>query len=359
MRRALPILLLPALFASPTAVQPPAENRLTGIVEPFLAQHQVPGLSVAVVRKGEVLLAAGFGHVGPGSGVPVTGDTRFRLASITKPLTAVLVLRLAGQGKLALDEPARLRCPAFTPRGGDPTIRDLLGHQGGLRHPTDKEDTTITGAVPRLSAAVSRLAGERLRFSPGTDVLYSSWGYAVLGCAVEEATGRSYFEALKAFVLDPAGMTGAVADRPDFAAPDFSPGFRLSRGRLVPSVVVDTRFKQPASGLIASAADLARFAAALYRSDLLPEAGLAPLFTRQITATGRPTDFSLGLMLGRDRGAHQTFYHSGSMEGATAFLYLIPGERLAVAVLANRERFVPDVARLVPQIVDTVAMVRD
>lgn len=261
---------------------------------------------------------------------------------------------MPAQGKLALDEAARVKCPAFRPLGGDPTVRDLLAHQGGVRHSTDKEDTTITGAFPRLSTAASRLSGEALRFGPGTDVLYSSWGYTVLGCVVEGATGRSYFEALEAFVLKPAGMTGAVADRPDFDAPDFSHGFRVSGGRSVPSVVVDTRFKQPASGLIASATDLARFAAALYRSELLPGAEQAPLFTRQMTASGKPTDLSLGLMVGRDRGRHQTFYHSGSMEGTTALLYLIPGERFALALLANRERLVPDVARLVPQMIDAI-----
>jgi CubicO group peptidase (beta-lactamase class C family) len=337
-------------FTLPQATAPPGE--LGSVIDPFLKQNRVPGLSVAVVRNGLLVVATGFGTSEPGGGRSITGDTRFRVASITKALTAVLVLQLVEKGLFDLDEPARVRCPAFAPAGGDPTLRNLLAHQGGVRHPTDKEDTTISGRFPRLAASVSRLSGEPLHFAPGTDTLYSSWGYTVLGCVVEEATGQSFFDTLRASVLDPARMTTTVADRPDFEDADFTHGFRVVRGRVVRADVVDTRFKQPASGLISSAADLGRFAVALYQHELLPEAAQAALFSRQTTKGGKSTDYSVGLMVGRPRGSDQSFYLAGSMEGTTAILYLIPAQRFAVALLANRERFAPDVASLIPRIID-------
>lgn len=352
-RLCLPLVLVPALAMHQTVPPPLLQAELSAIVEPFLKQNRVPGLSIAAVRDGELLVAIGFGSSAPGGGNRITGDTRFRIASVTKALTAVLVLQLVRKGSLALDEPARAKCPAFAPVGGDPTLRDLLSHQSGVRHPTDEEDTTVTGPFPRLAAAVSHLS-EPLRFVPHSDVLYTSWGYTVLGCVAEEVTGRGFFETLKASVLDPAGMTVTVADRPDFDAPDFSRGFRVAGDQVVPSAVVDTRFKQPASGLISSAADLARFAVALYQHRLLPEEAQAPLFSRQMTKNGKPTDFSLGFIVGRNRGNDQAFYYGGSMEGTTALIYLIPAQRFAVAVLANRERFAPQVAQLLPQIVDVV-----
>jgi CubicO group peptidase (beta-lactamase class C family) len=329
-------------------------GRVAALVDPFLKQNRVPGLSLAVVREGELVLAIGFGGTSPSEGERITGDTRFRIASVTKALTAILILQLASEGKLALHDLAGARCPAFSPAGGQPTLRELLAHQGGVRHPTDEEDTTIRGEFPRLSAAVARLSGEKLRFGPGTDVLYSSWGYAVLGCAVEEATGQSYFERVRARILEPAGMVATVPDRPDFAAPDFSGGFRLENDKLVPSLVVDTRFKQPASGLISSASDLARFALALYQGKLLPQAGQQLLFSPQTTRDGKATDFSLGLLIGRDRRWGQAFYYGGSMEGTTALFYLIPERRYAVALLANRERFAREVASLLPQMNETI-----
>ena len=333
------------------ALQPAAApDRLPAIVEPFLAKNSVPGFAAAVLRDGKIIAERGFGKTAPDGGEPVTPDTRFRIASVTKVLTATLVLQLEAEGKLSLSDHAHARCPAFDPKGGDPDLRELLAHQGGVRHPSDDEDTKITGDFSRLSAAVSRLSSEKLRFQPGTDTLYSSWGYAVLGCVIEETTGQRFSDAVASRILEPAGMARTVPDRPDFSGPGFSAGFRMAGGKLAPSQVVDTRFKQPASGLISTASDLARFAAALYEGKLLPEKSRLELFTPQATRGGKATDFSSGLMVGKDRKWGQAFYHTGSMEGTTALLYLIPERRYAVVLLANRERFVREISSLVPAI---------
>jgi CubicO group peptidase (beta-lactamase class C family) len=322
---------------------------VAAVIEPFMAQNAVPGLSVAVVRDGELALATGFGRTAPSGGEAVTAATQFRVASVSKVLTATLVLRLVSGGKLQISDRARDRCPAFAPTGGDPELRDLLAHQGGVRHPTDAEDTKTLGDFPRLSESVKRLSNERLRFAPGTDVLYSSWGYAVLGCAVEEVTGGRFFDALRAGVLEPAGMNETVADRPDFGGPGFSGGFRVVGGRALPAAVVDTRFKQPASGIISTASDLARFAVALYGGRLLSEDSRRLLVSEKNTHSGKPSGYTLGMMVGRaDNPWGRAVYQTGSMEGATALLYLIPERRYAVVILANRERFVPKIAALLP-----------
>ena len=339
-------MFLMALTQQPVGQAP---DSLAAIVEPFMAQNSVPGVSVAVVREGKIVQETGFGRTFPGGGEAVTGATRFRIASVTKVLTATLVLQLAAEGKLQLADSAHGRCPAFAPKGGDPELSELLGHTGGVRHPTDAEDERTTGDFPRLSASVSRLSGEKLRFAPGTDVLYSSWGYSVLGCAIEEATGQRYSEALKARVLEPAGMTRTVPDRPDFSGPGFSGGFRLVSGKLAPSAIVDTRFKQPASGMISTAGDLARFAVALYEGRLLTEPSRRALFSQQQTRGGKPTGYSAGMMVGRsDNKWGQGVYHTGSMEGTTALLYLIPDRRYALVLLANRERYVKELGALLP-----------
>ena len=351
MRLSVGVLLAAALL------QPPQDqhDRLAAILEPFMARNSVPGLSLAVVRGGKLALETGFGETAPSGGEAVTSATRFRIASVTKVLTATLVLQLAAEGKLSLSDRAHARCPAFAPSGGDPELRELLSHQGGVRHPTDAEDTKLTGDFPRLSEAVSRLSGEKLRFAPGSGTLYSSWGYAVLGCAIEGVTGLRYSESMRTRVLEPAGMTQTVPDRPDFDGAGFSRGFRLEGGHLAPSQVVDTRFKQPASGMISTAADLARLAVALFDGRLLLEEARRPLFSEQATRSGKPTGYSSGMMVGRaDNKWGQAFYHTGSMEGTTAFLYLIPSRSYALVLLANRERFVRELAALLPALNDAL-----
>jgi CubicO group peptidase (beta-lactamase class C family) len=216
-----------------------------------------------------------------------------------------------------------------------------------MRHTTDPEDETITGDVPRLASSLSGIVKEPLRFPPGRKTLYTSWGYAALGCVIETIAGMRYSEFVTRNVLTPASMQSTTFDEPTYAAPGFSPGFRMRDGSFQPSVVVDTRFKMPASGIISTVNDLARFAIALFDRRLLPE----PLFremlsTRPAADDERPV-FTMGWIVGSTDYGTPSFYYGGSMEGTTAYLAILPERRIAVALLANRERFVPGVIPIV------------
>ena len=118
-----------------------------------------------------------------------------------------------------------------------------------------------------------------------------------------------------------------------------------------PSIVVDTRFKTPASGLIISAADLARFASAITGDAILDAHMRAEMF-RAATTNTKPGAFTLGWQITTPRDGADAFYHTGSMEGVTAILYLVPSRRDAIVLLANRERSVPALAALMREIGD-------
>jgi CubicO group peptidase (beta-lactamase class C family) len=310
------------------------------ILDDTMKQHRLLGMSIAIARGGSLQFSTGLGTLDLEAKIPVNGDTRYRIASVTKPITSVAVLQLAAAGKLDLQDAACDRCPAFEKRPIDPTIRHLLVHQSGLRHPTDEEDTSIRGAFATLADAIGPIANEELRFRPGEKMLYSSWGYAVLGCVIETVSGRRYEDYVRAHVLIPAGMKATVFDRPDFSAPDFSPGYRLQDDRFQPSEVVDTRFKSPASGLISTAPDLVRFALALLDDELLPQELCARMFDLQSLDDGSPTTHTLGWLRMADKNGMQFFYYGGSMEGTTALLLVAPERRDVLAILTNRERYV-------------------
>jgi CubicO group peptidase (beta-lactamase class C family) len=349
---ALPAAALAAAPGEPSSPPPPAAwAAAVGVAaeEHRLAQS-FPALAVGVVVDGEVAFAAGFGTTRPGGATKVNEHSRFRLASLSKPFTAVALLRLAQAGQLALDDPARRHCPAFASPNGDPTLRQLALHQGGLRHFTDREDTTWAGEVAGLADVVARFGTEELLHAPGERSAYSSPGFVVLGCALESAVGASFFDALAREVLAPAGIAGVIRDRPDLGEAEVVPGFRQKGRKLVPAEVVDTRFKTPASGLVASVAEVARFAAALYGGRLLPAATVASMFVPARAARDEEPLFTLGFQVASNRSRGAALYHAGSMEGATALLYLIPEKRYAVALLASRERAVPDLLPLLETI---------
>ncbi len=324
-----------------------ADARIDIFVARTRSQHQIPGLALAVVAQGRRVYAKGFGTMSLTEDRPVTADTQFRLASVSKPFTAVAVLTLVERGRVDLDHAAREYCVDVQPLNGAPTVRHFLTHQSGMRHTTDEEDVRIKGPVPRLGAALSAVAREPLRFAPGARTLYTSWGYAALGCVIESVSGLSYAAFLKQSVLDPAGLADTAIDEPTYRSPRFSPGFRFRGGKLQASQVVDTRFKTPASGLISSVSDMARFAIALLDGTLLPSLLSQEMLTVPATAAGDGPQFSAGWTVARQDLGAPGFSYNGSMEGSTAFLYIIPSRRVAVALLANRERFVPEMAPLV------------
>ena len=304
---------------------------------------EVPGLAITIAVDGKIAYAKGFGSASPTAPRPITPDTQFRTASVSKPITAAAVFKLVEQRQIDLDKPARDYCPAVAPLNGAPTVRHFLQHQSGMRHTSDPEDESIVGAFPRLAPALTNIVKERLRFSPGQKTLYTSWGYAVLGCVIETVSKQSYADFVKANVFGPARMRDTAFDAPDYAAPAFTQGFVLKGRTFQPSAIVDTRFKTPASGVISTTNDLARFTMALFDRSLLPE----PLVAEMLAVRKAPDDenpiFTAGWTIGPVNLGTPAFNYNGSMEGTTAVVVMLPERRVAVTLLTNRERFVPGV----------------
>jgi CubicO group peptidase (beta-lactamase class C family) len=319
---------LPAPPASATS----REGALDAMVAHVVSEERIPGLSLTVVEDGRVVYAKGFGTTSVTRRIEPTADTQYRLASVSKPFTAVGIFQLVQDGQVALDAPVRDYCPELSPLPGAPTVRHLLMHRSGLRHSTDAEDTRIKGPFPHLGAALANIVREPLLFPRGTKTLYTSWGYAALGCVIEGASGTAY------------------------TSPTFSSGFR--RGRLYgvrPSLVVDTRFKTPASGIISTVNDMARFAIAIFDRTLVSDATATEMFGVQRDPEGRAV-FTAGWTTdsmdpgGTARHSYgQAFDFNGSMEGSTAYIDLVPSRRYAVALLANRERSVAEVQPIIAE----------
>jgi CubicO group peptidase (beta-lactamase class C family) len=325
--------------------QPSLEQRIDAAIASIKAE--VPGISVAIAIDGKTVYAKGVGTISLTSTVPPTAETQYRTASVSKPITATAVFKLVARGAIDLDTPAAEYCPVLLSLNGAPTVRHFLLHQSGMRHTNDDEDEGITGEFPRLSAALTRIVKEPLQFPPGSRTLYTSWGYTALGCVIESVTNRSFADFVQAEVFAPAGMRNSAFDAPAFTSPTFTPGYRRQGNRFQPSVVVDTRFKSPASGVISTVTDLNRFATALMDGTLLPPALFRDMTTTRPTPADTPPALAAGWMSGPANLGTPAFNHNGSMEGTTAWLIVLPERRISIAVLTNRERFVTGVLPVV------------
>jgi len=306
------------------------------VVANEIARLGIPGLSLAIGHEGNLVFANGYGFADIENFVSARADTVYRLASLSKTITAVVTLQLAEKGQLDLDVSVRRHCPAFPEKRWPVTPRQLLGHQAGIRHYREGE-RPMTRRFETLEEALDLFKNDPLEFEPDTGILYSTYGYTLLGCVIEGATGRPFAEVVREAVFLPAGMTRSQPDDVRRLIPNRARGYtRDGRGVLVNSDLADTSYKVPGGGLSGTAPDLARFGLALVSGALLEPESWEVMRTLQRTRGGQARGHGLGLVVEEHDGTLEV-WKDGAQAGVSTLLYLGAGEGPVVAVLANHE----------------------
>lgn len=265
------LFLLLATFAVPSAFAQtglPSDtvDQINGVIKSQMSKAKIPGLSLAVVTDLKLRWENGYGTADLENSVPATPDTMYRLASITKSMTAVSVMQLVEAGKLDLDAPIQRYVPAFPKKPWPVTARRLLTHTAGIRT-YKKGEMESTRCYPTLTEALNVFKNDPLEYEPGTSYLYSSEGYTVLAVAVEGASGMNYFDYVRKHIFEPAGMERAQPDRVAALIPHRTQGYKkLENGELVNSDLADTSSK---AVICSTAGDLARFAIAFLSGKLV------------------------------------------------------------------------------------------
>jgi len=309
-------LLLPGLSAAAAPADTELARSVDAYVSPYVAFRAFSG--VILVAKGEaILLEKAWGMASYELGVPNTPDTRFRIASITKRFTQIVVTRLVEEKKLSLSDPLAKFSPSF-PKAGEITIDQLVNHRSGIRDP-DKLRRVISASYTPAEV-VDLLALEPLGSEPGKTYSYTTANYAVLAFVIEKVTGRTFVEMLRKYVYEPAGMTdsgdiGTVSVVPRLAG-GYMPDPYSERGAAV-SGPEDTSWKIGGGSGYATARDLHRFLRAYYGKRLLPSSDPLSLFPH-------------GEVFGK-----RASLSSGAFPGANAHMTYFPDDELAIVVMSN------------------------
>jgi serine beta-lactamase-like protein LACTB len=336
------VLLLLALTSAPLAAQtstglPPATiQKVEAAISSEMARQGIPGLSVAVVTGHRLRWSNGYGLADLENFVPATSATIYRLGSISKTITAVAAMQLVEQGKLDLDAPVQKYVPSFPAKPWPITTRQLLGHLGGIRHYRGNEIES-TRHYPRLVDGLAIFQDDPLLDEPGTKFHYTTYGYTLLGCVIESAAGMSYVEYVREKVFKPAGMDQMRPDDVFAIIPHRAQGYHKTRsGELRNSGLADTSYKIPGGGLCSTVEDLAKFAIAVQRGRLVKEETLEQMFSPQKTRDGKSTGYGLGWAIA-ERSGRKEVVHGGGQQRISTFLYMLPAERCAVALMTNLE----------------------
>jgi serine beta-lactamase-like protein LACTB len=304
-----------------------------------LVAKGIPGLSVAVGVGGEIVWSEGFGYADVENRVPATPLTRFRIASVSKPLTAAALARLVEDGKLDLDAPVQRYVPSF-PRKGEHVVtsRLLAGHLAGIRHYREENESVTAGQkrYETVTAGLEIFRDDPLLHPPGTKYLYSSYGWNLLSAVVEGAAGEAFLPYVRRSVLAPLGLRHTVAEHQDSIVEHRARFYVRGRdGKLLNAPYVDNSYKWAGGGFLSNAEDLVRFGSAHLEPGFLKAGTLALLLTPQRTTDGKEMQYGVGWFVGKDAAGRRTVYHSGGAVGGNAYLLLYPEQGVVVAMLTN------------------------
>jgi CubicO group peptidase (beta-lactamase class C family) len=317
-----------------------ASNYARAEVEGVRRYFNLTGISAAVMIDGQIVWQEGFGFSDLSNGRPVTPDTRFRIGSISKPITALAMATLVEAGRLDLDAPIQTYVPAFPEKDGVITPRLLVGHLSGIRHYRPGEDDTIR---PRryatMDEALGRFKDDALVAPPGSRYSYSTYAYTLLGAAIEQAAGRPFLVYLDQNVLEPLGMEATGADRGDGQIENLTAFYHRDReSRIIPAPPIDTSYKWAGGGLVSTTGDLLRFAREMMDPTLISEELRDQMWTGMTDTQGRSTHYGMGWSLDVDDRGRRVVAHSGAQVGCTAYLLIFPELNAASVVLCNVSR---------------------
>jgi serine beta-lactamase-like protein LACTB, mitochondrial len=333
------LLLCPAAPAADkySGLDPAKIQAIERVVSAEMSRYKVPGMTVAIGEDLRLAWSKGFGLADVENAVPATPATEYRIGSISKPITAVAVMQLVESGKLDLDAPIQKYVPAFPQKPWPVTARELLAHLSGIRHYASLDEVNSTRHYRDLIEPLKIFASEPLLFEPGTRFSYTTYGYSLLGAAVEAASGMRFFDYLSGRVFAPARMERTRLDDVFVVIPNRAHGYRRRPdGTIENCAIVDTSNKIPGGGLVSTAGDLVRFASALDRGQLVAASTRTRMFTPAKTRDGRAVPYGFGWYI-LERDGSRWVGHSGAQPGASTYLLSSPARGLSVAVLANLE----------------------
>ncbi len=327
-------------FAQSGQITREKRAQLETAVGHFMAASSIPGVSVAVVENGAEDWSAGFGSADLENLVPATSHTLYRLASISKSLTATGAMLLWQQGKLDLDAPVQKYCPAFPQKDVLITTRELLGHLGGIRfYKSESQDDPEFGNTKHfpdsIRAGLEFFKNDALVAKPGTEYHYSTQGFTLAGCAIEGASGENYVEFIRKNVLIPAGMTHTFVDN-RFAIIPFRARFysKDASGALTNADFLDSSYKIPGGGWLSSADDVAQFEVAMLSDHLVARATRNLMWTPLQPFDGKRDSYALGWDTGNELGVLRAG-HNGSQQGTSTSFMIVPERGAGVVVLMN------------------------
>ena len=294
----------------------------------------IPGLALAVAVDGKIVYSEGYRYADLEERVPVWPTTKFRIGSISKPLTATALMALVKAGKVDLDAPVQKYVPSFPDKGAVITVRMVAGHLGGFRY-YQGDEYHIQAHYANVLGGLKIFQDDPLVSPPGTKFNYSSSGYNLLSAVIESAAGESFLAYMQGHVFAPMGLAHTAADQNTQIVEQRSRFYELPKdGGVENAPYVDNSYKWAGGGFLSTAEDLVRFGSGLLQPGILKAESLKVLFTSQKMKPGEEPGYGIGWRIQKTRSRKLIYEHSGGPVGGHSQLIVYP-ETPVVALVTN------------------------
>ena len=329
------------ILADHSAFAQDKKDKIEELIGLYAEYHQFNGTAL-VAENGALLYQGGFGHANMEWDIKNTPDTKFRLGSITKQFTAMLVLQLAEQGKIDLQAAVTTYVPEYPKATGDKiTVHHLLTHTSGIPNYTSfpgfmQEHTKETYSPNDF---IQVFADSALNFEPGSQFSYSNSGYFLLGVIIENVSGVSYEQLLTKNIFEPLNMKSSGYDHHSTILPKRAAAYERRGGAYVNAEYLDMSIPYAAGSMYSTVEDLFLWDKALYTDKILSEEFRKQMFEAHIPAWGNSSygyGFGVGKEdVGRDGDSLLVIGHGGGINGFNTLITRIADDKNTVILLNN------------------------
>ncbi len=298
----------------------------------FLRQQRIPGMAISVSQKGQLIWSEGFGYSNRKPKTKVNpSKTLFRIASISKSITALTLAQLIDNKQIDLNESVYTYLPNYPKKRYDFTVRELGGHLAGIRHYKSNE-FTISKKMS-ITEGLNLFKDDALLFEPSTQFSYNTFGYVLLSEIMQKASKTDFNTLVNNSVMKPLGMLNTFLDDSEVNYLNTTKFYRKKR---ILSSPVANEYKVAGGGFLSTSEDLIKFGEEIIWPKTVSKEALNNMITSQELKSGKITGYGIGFSVECTKNNTHKYYHTGGGVGASTVLLIYPKEELVISVLTNR-----------------------
>jgi D-alanyl-D-alanine carboxypeptidase len=336
MRRFIFFILFQIIFCTAFSQNKYVSFRIDSAIRAAMAERQIPGMQVAVVKYGIVLKKGSYGMANLEDRVPVTDSTLFPIASMSKAFTCAAVLLLMEEGKLGIDDSVGKYFESL-PQGWEAiTIRKLMNHTSGLRDDWDENDIFFKTNTSD-SAFFAALKAATLKFQPGQAWSYSC-GPFVLGLIISKVSGESYADFMKHRIFDKLGMNNTRINDAEAVIPNRAAGYRLKDNIFYHGKEISAAAQARGDvGVLTTVTDMVKWYTALQNGSLLQKKSMELMFTPGLLLDSNKVSYGMGWFIGPYRDQTLISHNGGFRTGFSSVIDMYPEDHVGIIILSNRQ----------------------